>query len=356
MEKSNDKLINLFEYMKTMPKDAVDSIVEELCSKLSIGEEFVDDSVYTLNSEEKIVCKSCGSIHVVKNGKDRHGHTRYLCRDCKKTFGKTTDTVVSGTHKSLSVWKSYIASMLAGDSLQGSAAKCEISIPTAFVWRHKILNALNNSSFSNSFNGILEMDELYMRISYKGNHTKSKHFKMPRKPFKRGSDNNAFGYNFQICVLCVAERNKGYSGVVACRGLANANLLSNLFDGKLALDSIVLTDGFAAYKKYFDSINVEHLILKSKTKPHKGKPEVKGPYHINNVNALHHRFRKYLIKYNGVSTKYLGNYLSLFIWLENNKYYDKLDLMCEELSNEDTYISANELAYLPAEPCFAPAA
>ena len=34
--------------------------------------------------------------------------------------------------------------------------------------------------------GIVEVDEVFIRESYKGNHSKSTIFKMPREPRKRG--------------------------------------------------------------------------------------------------------------------------------------------------------------------------
>lgn len=43
------------------------------------------------------VCPLCGGVHVVRNGHQADGTQRYLCRDCKKSFVATTNSVVSGT-------------------------------------------------------------------------------------------------------------------------------------------------------------------------------------------------------------------------------------------------------------------
>ena len=58
------------------------------------------------------VCPLCGSIHVVRNGHQADGTQRHLCRDCKKSFVATTNSVVSWTRKSLSVWERYICCMM----------------------------------------------------------------------------------------------------------------------------------------------------------------------------------------------------------------------------------------------------
>ena len=354
MRKQNDKLNSILKLFECVPEDMFDSVVNEIYNKLSCFEAQVDISVYSFTTEKVVSCKNCGSVHIVKNGKDRHGHTRYLCRDCNSTFGDMTGTTVSGTHKDASVWQEYIRNLIQGCSLAECAESCKISVPTAFVWRHKILNALNESSFSDYFTGMVEMDEMYVRISYKGNHSKSKNFAMPRASFKRGSDNRSTTNtnSSKACVLCVVERNKAYSGIIPCRGLVNMPLLQNLFENKLSDESLVLTDGFRAYNQYFSAAGIEHIALEKNGQ----KPAVKGPYHINTVNSLHSRFRKFLRGYNGVSTKYLKNYLALFLWLENNKYRDKEVLMSNELTRVGSYISSVDLGCFEPIPALAPAA
>ncbi len=345
------KLENLLKLIKDLPQNRVEGIIDDIYAKLAAEVNTVDNSVYTLNKETVTFCRNCGSIHIVKNGKDRHGHTRFKCKDCGVTFGEVKGTTVFGSHKDAFVWKRYISLLLEGRSITKCSEECKISRQTAFVWRHKILNALTSRSFSDEFNGLLEMDEMYLRISYKGNHKNSKTFTMPRKSFKRGTDNRIPGNNSKASVLCVVERNRGYSAMVSCRGTLNLPLLHEIFDNRISNQSIVLTDGLRAYNQYFQETNIEHIILPSQH----GKPTVRGPYHINNVNALQKRFRGFLIKYNGIATKYLNHYLSLFLWLENHKYCQKQELMLEEITHTGSYIKAMEFSALAPVPELAPA-
>lgn len=354
MRRQNDKLNSILKFVEQLPENQVASIIDELYAKLTVCEEQADTSVYTLHKEKVAVCRNCGSIHIVKNGKDRHGHARYICRDCGKTFGDMTNTVVSGTHKSSATWKTYIRALLDGCTLEECAIQCCISVPTAFVWRHKILNALNENSFNHVFNGMVEMDEAWVRISYKGNHSKSKDFVMPRKAYKRGTDNREQSNNARVCVLCVVERNKSYSAIIPCRGLLNSKLLDTILEEKLSEDCIVMTDGLRAYDYYFKGTNIEHVILPANRGTQ--KPTIKGAYHLNNVNALHSRFKLFLRKYNGVSTKYLNNYLAFFLWLENNRHVQKYDLICEKMSKKGSYITATQLRQFAPAPELAPAA
>ncbi len=198
------------------------------------------------------------------------------------------------------------------------------------------------------------MDEAWIRISYKGNHSKSKNFVMPRKAYKRGTDNRSQSNDAKACVLCVVERNKSCSGIVPCRGLLNAKVLDMHLTKKLSGDSIIMTDGLRAYSLFFKNTNLEHVVL-----PATGygqKPVVKGVYHLNNVNALHARLKRFLVKYNGVSTKYLSHYLALFLWLENNRDAEKVDALCHKANQVNSYISAIQLRQFAPVPDCAPVA
>lgn len=132
------------------------------------------------------VCPLCGCIHVVRNGHRKDGTQRYVCKDCGKSFVIATNSIVSGTRKDLSVWEQYIDCMMNGLSIRKTAVACGIHRNTAFLWRHKILDALQNMADDVTLDGIIEADETFFAISYKGNHSKSKTFAMPRKAHMRG--------------------------------------------------------------------------------------------------------------------------------------------------------------------------
>ena len=68
-----------------------------------------DDSVYSLcEGRDHSVCKKCGSIHIVKRGKNPKGHQKYWCKDCGSIFTVASDTVFSFTHKEAATWRNFI--------------------------------------------------------------------------------------------------------------------------------------------------------------------------------------------------------------------------------------------------------
>lgn len=126
------------------------------------------------------VCPLFGCTHIVRNGHRKDGTQKYMCRDCGKSFVITTNSIVSGTHKDLYTWQKYIDCMMNGFSVRKTASICGIHKDTAFIWRHKVLDALQNMAESVNLDGIIEADETFFAISYKGNHTRSTTFTMPR--------------------------------------------------------------------------------------------------------------------------------------------------------------------------------
>ena len=91
-----------------------------------------------------------------------------------------------------------------------------------------------------------------------------------------------------------------------------------------------------------------------------GIMQVRGDKHLQHVNAMHMHIRRFLRTYCGVSTKYLENYVSLFVWLKNiaarkqKKQTHKVSV--SRLSASDCYISHKGLEAFPAIPrCDVPA-
>lgn len=146
---------------------------QELLSLLSKAESYDSDRLTAIQEARfahGLFCPECGSTsNIVRNGK-YNGKQRYLCKDCKSTFMCTHDTILHRTHKTLETWQKYLDCMSSGMSIRKSAEICNLSVPTAFYWRHKILDALRSKmeNDGNQLAGIVESDETYFQLSYKG--------------------------------------------------------------------------------------------------------------------------------------------------------------------------------------------
>ncbi|WP_291302845.1 IS1595 family transposase [Desulfovibrio sp. MES5] len=165
--------------------------IAEILSKLSSDEKkILFDLLQNENSDELhvdslfsngISCPICNEVgQIVKNGK-RAGVQRYICKRCKKSFVANTNSILERTHKPISIWKKFLECMVHGMSILKTAELCNINKNTAFAWRHKVLDALGQIVESTPLEGIVEADETFFILSYKGQKRG-----LPRKPKKRG--------------------------------------------------------------------------------------------------------------------------------------------------------------------------
>ena len=108
--------------------------------------------------QDRCCCPRCQSINVVKNG-HKDNIQRFKCKDCGKTFTFSNNTILFSTKKDLYTWKKYCECFLDKKPLRRCAEVCDISLETAFRWRHKILDALQNMQSEVTLKGIVESDE-----------------------------------------------------------------------------------------------------------------------------------------------------------------------------------------------------
>ena len=246
-----------------------------------------------------LFCTKCGcTANIVKAGKGVNNKQRYLCKNCSKIFTSTTNTFISFTKKDLDVWKKYIQCMVRKYSLSKSAKECNISYRTSFMWRHKILDALRLAN-KVELSGIVEADETFFRVSYKGNAVDRASHRNNDEIRKPGLSKE------QVCVVCGIEREHKYAiSKIGGLGKASIKTISSVLDNKIKEKSIICTDKEKSYIKFAKSNNIELIRLE-------GYKSKKGIYHINHINSYHSRLKKFMKNFNGVSTKHLNNYL---IW------------------------------------------
>lgn len=259
------------------------------------------DNIKKVIQPKKIsCCLHCESKHFVKNGKENNNQ-RYLCRICKKSFVEQTGTILYKTHKSIDVWDKYIECFLEKYSIRKSARICKINIATAFAWRHKILDALQKMMDEVELYGVVQADETYTTISYKGNH---KHFMLPRPAHQRGTKATKRGISQeQVCVTCGVNLSGLSIAKISNLGRPTLSDLQKVLDGKIKTESIFVTDSLRPYQKLSNDMNLNHIRIDTDKRS-------KGIFNIQTINNYHSRLKAMIINtFKGVATKYLNNYL-----------------------------------------------
>lgn len=227
------------------------------------------------------------------------GLQRYKCKSCEKTFNALTKTSFSRL-RYRDKWKKASEAILEGCTIKESSEKLGICVDTAFRWRHRFLDGVSNQGHP-ELGGIVEIDETLFRTSEKGQRN------LQRKAKKRGEKASTAGRGEEQVMVCVArDRNKRTAHLVSAE--MNKEKVEEILDPIIQDDSILCSDGLKSFKSYSLKKHIQHVVLNASQ-----QERVKeGVFHIQNVNAYHSRLKAWMIRFNGVATKYLGNYVEWF--------------------------------------------
>lgn len=254
-------------------------------------------------------CPHCGGGQIVGCG-SKGGRRRFKCKagGCGKTFNAFTGTALAGLHAP-DRFLDNARCMVHGMTVRDTGDALGVHRDTAFRWRHRFLTALERQQ-PQILQGLVEADETYFRESFKGQKSG-----LGRAPKKRGTKAKKRGLSAeQIPVLVARERGVGstLSAVLPSRGASD---ISSILAPKLAGDSVLMADGIGTY----DSLETAAPGVEVRHVPRNPKHKTKGAMHINNVNAYHRRLKNWMLRFSGVATKYLPNYLGWHRWLDAHK-------------------------------------
>ena len=157
--------------------------------------------------------------------------------------------------------------------------------------------------------GIVEVDESFILECRKGER------RLPREARKRGGKAKKPGLSDEQTPLLIARDRHG-DQVDAVLPNRTAEAVEAALEGVLARDDVLLcVDGDAAVIAYAKKHGIEfETIIASK-----GEHVHEKVLHLQNVNATVSRFKNWLMRFNGVASKYLPNYLAWRRRLETGK-------------------------------------
>lgn len=264
-------------------------------------------------------CPHCKSINVVKNGNVR-GIQRFKCKDCGRTFSYTTNTILYKSNKSIETWEKYCECLIHKFPLRKCAEICNISLDTAFNWRHKILDALQNMQSNVTLNGVVESDETFFALSFKG--SKKENFSIPRETHKRGHSVSTRGLSKEmVCVPCIVNHEGLSVGRITNLGKPKVQDLEKVINNRIELGSVFVTDSLRGYQKVAVTNDLVHIRIP------RGK-HTSGSFNIQTVNSYHSELKRMIDYYfKGVATKFLNNYIvyNNFVNFAKNTFQNKLN-------------------------------
>lgn len=244
-------------------------------------------------------CPRCGHDGIQCWGWFSH-RRRYRCRGCRRTFSDFTGTPAAYSKK-LRLWPRYATCFAEAVSVREAARQLDIHPSTAFRWRHRILDWLRDHD-TERVSGWVEIAHHLLPESQKGSRN------LDRPPRSHTPDNIYYH---------IAERGRCIRVWFACDRRGNivsghhprdadaAKCLASIMADRIAPDSCLISAG--APPVFSDFAAAAQLEFH-----HHNDPPWRHPLKDNHV-AIPYRIRWYewLVRFRGVATKYLSNYL---IW------------------------------------------
>jgi len=268
--------------------------------------QFLNDNRLTALDYQRIkilstapICPRCRCEHVTKAGV-HNGRQVYKCKKCKYQFRETAKSLVYHMHK-YPLMLDYLKCMLEGKSLRSCAREVGISLPTSFRWRHKILSAIQGLEGGISFSGITEADELLMQYSEKGRKFKTLEEKEQAM--------NSVHPNVAVLVMTDREGNLLFKHTGENR-VQNSQIKEEL-KRRVSENNLICFKPNDEFKQAVIESPSKKIIVRGKTKG-------LTVYSLKIAEKKITNFLIWMMKFRGVATKYLQNYLMWFVVM--NKY------------------------------------
>lgn len=236
-------------------------------------------------------CLYCKSKNYIKFGTYK-GIQRYRCKECEKTFSKTTKSMWSYSKKQPEVWVKFVELMLQKKSLRACAKILKINIRTAFIWRHKIMRELTSDVMAEHLEGKVFIAKTIEKENFKGCR---KITVLERK---------------NIWIVEARDRRDSMIAMPVCMQFWNEDNFNKIIYSKITEDSYIVPDN----DRYMMNIAKNHnkgIVLNSKLE--------------KSVRNFRRNLRNWIGIFRGVATKYLEGYLSYFVLFNLYKKFNSLD-------------------------------
>lgn len=248
------------------------------------------------SARRQLCCPSCGGSRHYRHGIVR-GLQRYRCRACGRTFSALSGTPLARLrHRAR--WLEYMKEMLDSRSVRAAARVVGVHRNTSFRWRHRFLDGVKHDQ-PERLAGIAEADEMFLLESQKGSR------QLDRPARKRGGVAHCRGISREHdCILVARDRSGQTCSFVTGRAAVTVKQLHRHLLPVLDPNILLVTDGHRAYRIFAREARIAHAFVNLRA-----GERVRGAVHVQNVNACHQRLRCWLMRFHGVASRYLPNYL-----------------------------------------------
>ena len=269
----------LKKFLVTLPFHKVKMLLDHYASET--GNDFSDNinEIISNNLQRKLeeheinkVCRKCGSITIVKDGRRSDGVQKYLCKDCNSRFTLFSGTILEKTNWHWDAWVKTLEMTINNIPLRAMQNiliedyGCKgINLKTVWLWRLKLIHAIASME-TPKLSGIVQIDETFIRESQKGSRELENYLQKPtiRKP-RYGVQPSKLGVmGPEFATVVTAIDNRGFSICeVAALGKVTEDLVLDIIEKHLDNPAYICTDANLIYRKACEVLEIPHYIKPS---------------------------------------------------------------------------------------------
>ena len=278
----------------------------------------IDSDNYKINTRTK--CPYCESKNIIKYGMYRNIQ-RYKCKKpmCGKTFTTEIYNQFRYSKKFKENYQEYFNLLNKGLTIRECAIQLNITVVTAFFWRHRFLFDLKNKYYLEKITSYVELTKMIVNENFKGSRNISNN--------KRDKITIINAVNDSIDIIpIIAARN--FFGFYEIRDniiprLNKRAYIVGLIDGRLK-----------TFAKAFNEIN---------------KIKIEENYK-NNIDIQYSiNTQKWLSKFRGVASKYLDHYLYWRLFEYKNNFELKKTMLSSKTMKTKIYLNSKITTYISWE-------
>ena len=240
-------------------------------------------------------CPSCGFPDTGRAGVSASGLQRFKCSACGRRCNPLAGTVLEFSKKDLPTWVDFINPMRFGMPLEGIAANCGVSHPTAFERRHRAFEAVDGCQDRIVLRDRVRIDETYI------NDTGLSHGYGEAR--KRGLSKQ------KIRIAAAIDVHKNPVAKVCGHGKPSAKRMKDALLSHLAPESLIVHDKEKSHPGLIKAAKCADLAYKA---------DVSDPLYVEAMamaSNLCSWLKRCLWRFTGMSPENLQSYLNWFVYL-----------------------------------------
>lgn len=258
-----------------------------------------------INSIEIKNCRICNSENIKKCGFSKNNIQRYYCKDCKKEFNPTTNTIFENHKIPITEWIEFLLDVFNYGSISLISRVNKNSINTITYWLHKTFLVLENWQNDILLSGNVYIDEMFYKVIKRD--VETKHGKQ-----LRGLSHNQY---------CIGIGYDGKNIIAKVEGLGKTSNIKTkeTFVEHIERKSKLIHDDEKSHKVLIKELNLideSYSSLWLKTKNDEENP-------MRPINHQCDLIRQFLNAHSGFNRDNLQNYLNLYCFM-NSRPRNKL--------------------------------